>query len=135
MDIVYNGNIDFIDELHNYVKEVLNFEDFKYTIEESKICDEDVQNVNDNISLLVNYKDVNIILERNTFYYYNKQVIKVELYSYEFHAECERTKLASDLGLGAPLLNMKYTQIKTVINVYFYILNMLMNVILKIYII
>lgn len=100
MDIVYNGNVDFINELHNYVKEVLNFDECKYTIEKTKICDKDVQNVNDNICLLVKYNNG----VKRHLYYYNKQVIKVELYSYEFHTECERTKLASDLGLGAPFI-------------------------------
>lgn len=102
MNIVYDGNVDFINELHNYVKEVLNFNEYKNTIEEFIISDEDVKNVNDNICLSFKY---NITTEMKTLvYYYNKQVIKVELYSYEFHTECERTKLASDLGLGAPFI-------------------------------
>ncbi len=103
--IMYDGNIDFNQELHNYVKEVLKFNECKNTIKQFRIFDEDVQNVNDNICLTLDHRiDRTEYVHKKNIYYNNKQVIKVELYSYEFHAECERTKLASELGLGAPFI-------------------------------
>ncbi len=91
-----------LDELNNYVKEELHFSEYKNTITEYRLFDEDVKNVNDNICLSTRHSCPGEC--KKNVYYYNKQVIKVSLYSYEFHTECERTKLASELGIGAPFI-------------------------------
>lgn len=99
--IMYDGNIDFNQELHSYVKEVLKFNECKNTKMFYTISDEDVKNVNNYECLST---QTNINGTPKNIYYFNNEVIKVDLYSYDFHHECERTKQASDLGLGAPFI-------------------------------
>jgi len=91
-----------LEGLNNYVKEKLHFSEYKNTITPNRLSDEDVKTLNDNICLSIKHSYLGV--DGMNIYYYNKQVIKVGSYSYEFHTECERTKLASELELGAPFI-------------------------------